>query len=67
MEKIIIMIAVGISVLYIIRRVWATISVAPKDACACGCSGCGAASSCDQNAETVERVESYEKNESGES
>lgn len=66
MEKIIIMIAVGISVLYIIRRVWATISVTPEDGCACGCSGCGAASNCDQNAETVEVIEDYEKNDSGE-
>ena len=51
MEKIVIAIVVGISLLYIIRRIWVTMSSSPEDACGCGCSGCGAASNCDKDAE----------------
>lgn len=54
MEKVVIMIIVGMSVLYIIRRIWLTMSASTRDICGCGCSGCGAASNCDKDAEGVQ-------------
>jgi len=47
MEKIIIGLIIGLSILYLVRRIWRTMTVPPEDVCAGGCAGCGAASTCD--------------------
>ncbi|MGD9878171.1 FeoB-associated Cys-rich membrane protein [Desulfococcus sp.] len=51
MDKWIVLLVVGISTVYLVRRIWRTMTAPPKDACGCGCSGCGMASSCEKGAE----------------
>ena len=48
METLIIVVIVGVALLYVVKRVWSTLSAQGKSTCACGCSGCAEASKCEE-------------------
>mgnify|MGYP000748954375 CR=1 FL=1 len=61
MENIIVVIVVGISLIYIIRRIRMAFSRKSGDSCACGCTGCDVSSACGENVDALQACEPKQK------